>query len=304
MNAYKKADIEKRKISRKLQKRVKTIYEQEYSEILSKSQINTLSATIGTSLTIFYINQLRNELRQGTDRATQKVEAEIDASIKKSASLPYDAIIGIIGVASLGKISKKLLKQRSQIIVNALVEKLEHGGFYKSEWSLSKAIWKAGEKIKTDIDKIIADGIANGTSIKELTGALEKYVKPSARKPWDWSKVYPTTSKTVEYNSQRLARTMVQHSYQIALCEEQQGNPWSNGIMWNTSNSHKTCELCQELDGQVFSPEDLPLDHPNGMCYFTPELEDINTIGGDLADWVNGDGSEEVNLYMMENYGL
>ena len=72
------------------------------------------------------------------------------------------------------------------------------------------------ERIKNtqgDIQYIVAQGIASQKSAFDIAKDLEKYVDPSAKKDWAWSKVYPGTKKVVDYNAQRLARTMVSHAY-------------------------------------------------------------------------------------------
>ena len=53
-------------------------------------------------------------------------------------------------------------------------------------------------------------------SYYEIAKDLESYVRPNARLPWnlrmaDGKKIY---KKQIDYNAQRLARTLVQHGYQ------------------------------------------------------------------------------------------
>ena len=42
--------------------------------------------------------------------------------------------------------------------------------------------------------------------------------------------------------------------------------------------------MCEERDGQFFTAEDLPLDHPNGMCTMEPDI-DMHEALKDLTTW-------------------
>ena len=60
-------------------------------------------------------------------------------------------------------------------------------------------------------------------------------------------------------------------------------NPFVKGYIWHADGPH-SCELCDERDGQFFTAEDLPLDHPNGMCSMEPYIDTSEII--DMAsDW-------------------
>ena len=71
--------------------------------------------------------------------------------------------------------------------------------------------------------------------------------------------------KQVDYNAQRLARTLVQHAYQQSIVEVTLNNPFITSYMW-ISNGSRACEKCIEMDGNIYEKDQLPLDHPNGMC--------------------------------------
>jgi SPP1 gp7 family putative phage head morphogenesis protein len=45
-------------------------------------------------------------------------------------------------------------------------------------------------------------------------------------------------------------------------------------VMWVAEHDHKTCGLCQELDGEIFDLEDAPpKQHINCRCYLVPVKE-------------------------------
>ena len=83
------------------------------------------------------------------------------------------------------------------------------------------------------------------------------------------------------------------------MVQSQMHNPFCTGIIWHSEMIEgRTCELCAERDGTVFAVNDLPLDHPNGLCYFEPALEDMDTIADRLADWTNGEDDEGIEEYI------
>lgn len=169
-----------------------------------------------------------------------------------------------------------------------IVAKVMSGGLYEASWNFSSAIWGTNEKIHSDINSIVAKGIAANKSSYEIAKDLEGYVNPDVRKDWQWSKVYPGTNKVVDYSAQRLARTMVSHAYQAAFVESTIHNPFVTAYRWRSAAiDGRTCEICLERDGQLYDKDELPLDHPNGLCTFIAEIKDLNSVADDIARWYN-----------------
>lgn len=182
-----------------------------------------------------------------------------------------------------------------------IVESLVTGAVYKNNWSLSYAIWSDVQSKQNDILEIIAEGTAENKSAYDIAKDLEKYVNPKAKKDWDWSKVYPGTSKKIDYNAQRLARTMVSHAYQQSLERVCKNNPFVTGYIWLAAMTERTCELCMSRDGKFFKKGELPLDHPNGMCTFEAAIpDDMNAIADRLASWANGAKDEALDLWYKD----
>ena len=63
------------------------------------------------------------------------------------------------------------------------------------------------------------------------------------------------------------------------------------------------CEICEERDGKEFDKDDLPLDHPNGMCTFEAVMESMDTIGERLGDWAAGKADPEIDTWAQDLYG-
>ena len=188
-----------------------------------------------------------------------------------------------------------------------VVYAIRTGQLYDSNWKLSKAIWRSTNKATDDINRIISTGVAENKSSYEIAKDLETYVNPKARKPWDWGKIYPGSSKQVDYNAQRLARTLVSHAYQQSFVRTTKDNPFFIGYQWLTSNHTGVCVVCEEyatmkhaegLPPGVFPKDKLPLDHPNGRCTFSIYMiESLEEVADHLADWALGEENSEIDKY-------
>ena len=222
-------------------------------------------------------------LQKRIDAALKNVDKNLDKIIRDGMVYTADGAVKDVQ-KFLGSVGMKVTGAFSRVPQDA-VAKVASGQLYQSDWTLSKAIWGNSKKIHKDIDKIIAQGIAQNKSAYDIAKDLEKYVNPAKQKPWDWGKVYPGTNKVIDYNAQRLARTMVTHAYQQSLIDVSKNNPYLIGLKWEASNSDRTCELCNERDGKIYPVDDVPLDHPNGMCTQIAVFnKDLDYIAKDLAE--------------------
>lgn len=273
-------------------KQIRKLYRDLYKELQNKIKLLNLSDTVTSNSELYllkrllkdiekeYVNlngNIQNLIKQNMEEVSKKV---VEESAKYATSLGF-----IVGNGYYN-------------LPTEIVNRVALGKLYEEGWSLSKIIWKQGRKISKDINSIIAKGIAQNESSYEIAKNLEKYVNPSSVKPWDWSKVYPGTNKKIDYNAQRLARTMVSHAYEQSIIVTTKDNPFVKGIRWLTSNSHRTCEICVSRDNKIYKPEELPLDHPNGMCTFEPVIEDdMVEISNRIAEWTNGKYDYELDKY-------
>lgn len=198
-------------------------------------------------------------------------------------------------------IQPKLAHVPTQVVQNLISGKL-----YEGNWSLSSRIWQDYSEKCSDINRIIAEGVALNKTALEIAQDLEMYVDPEAKKEWDWSKVYPGTAKKIDYNAQRLARTMVSHAYQQSLVQSCERNPFVTGYQWLTSNSDRVCQLCIDRENTdlygmgagVFPKDELPMDHPNGMCTFEAVIPySMTDVADRIADWALGGKDSELDAY-------
>lgn len=293
------ADRCRNQINRKQQREIREIYNKVYRDARRQMEAIPKDGTVSDRIQYEYLNNLRKQLDDAYTAAGQNLEGAIKSHMLEAAQAVVDDTnkwINKAGLAVEGAFSH---------VPTQIVEMVASGQLYKGNWTLSKAIWKDINKHQSDIERIIAEGIAGNKSAYDIAKDLEKYVNPSAVKPWDWSKVYPGTSKKIDYNAQRLARTMVSHAYQKSMEQVCKDDPFVIGYIWHSVfAAGRTCEICMDRDGEFFKKGELPLDHPNGLCWFEMALsDDMMGISNRLADWVNGEPDRELDKWYKSMRG-
>ena len=297
-NPFLTAHYEKTVLTQQVSKRIQLIYKQSAQDI-EKRLRNLKIVNPSDSLKKVYLENLLKDINKSSDSFNRLIQNTVMEAGERSGRIAVEAGNKILANVGLE------LKGAYSYIPRQQALKIASGKLYGDKWSLSSAIWKNGLRTKSDIQNVVAKGLMENKSIKDIADDITKYVDPTARKPWDWSKVYPGTAAQVDYNAQRLARTMIQHSFQASLVESQRFNPFCQGIIWHSVGLHgRTCELCLERDGNVFPVKDLPLDHPNGLCYFEPALDSMNDVADRLANWANGGSDPALDTYVAKAFNL
>lgn len=256
---------------------------------------------ISSSLRREYLRKMEKDLSDELEKIGDTVEGTIKDNISSVATAVVKDANRMLNNMGIG------LSTAYSFVPADVVQAISTGRVYGGDWTLSRAIWNNTEKAQNDIHQIIAKGIAENKSSYEIAKALEKYVNPSAVKPWDWSKIYPGTSKKVDYNAQRLARTLVSHAYEQSFIRTTKDNPFFKGYRWLISG-HDVCPICQgyayddHTDGKlpegVFYKDELPMDHPNGRCTFSVYMTDsTDDIVDSLVDWAHGKPNPDLDNF-------
>ena len=293
---FAKAEGIRIQITNEQSKRIKKMYRDlanEYKkEIKVLSNKSNVSSTMRSQYLKDYVKELENDIKYLNDQVEKTITSNM---LRVSKAVVEDSIVLDKNMGFRGVFTKQFY------IPQDVVSIVSSGKLYEGKWSLSKAIWSDNQKKINDIESIVAKGIAGNKSTYEIAKDLERYVNPRARKMWDWSKVYPGTNKKIDYNAQRLARTMVSHAYQESFVESTKDNPFIESYMWEASGSDRMCPICEDRDGQIFPKDELPMDHPNGMCTFTVVIsKSYEEIGREIADWINGEGDPKLNDQLDE----
>lgn len=264
-------------------KEIAALYEQWADEIGERAKYYSHKTTASAPLSERYYKELQKQLRA----TSQEVSNEVYNKIKHNIYTVADAVVAdnVKWLEQFG-FSAEGLNAAFSYVPDSIVRNIITGQIYDSGWSLSARIWGNNESTLSDIYKVMAGGLAQQKPIYEIAKDLEKYVRPSAAKPWnliapDGRRIYP---KQVDYNAQRLARTLVQHGYQQSFVATTQKNPFITEYIWR-ANGSRVCELCLSRDGAHYKKDELPLDHPNGMCTMEPAV--VGDMVDQLAAWFN-----------------
>lgn len=278
------------KLTKLQQRQIQRLYENAAKEVAKQAE--KAPRVPSDALRKQYLNQLQKQLNERFEKIRTEIESTVKDNMKKTA----EAVVGD-NIDFLKKVGMPVEGAFSHV-PDEVVRSVATGQLYEGRWSLSRAIWKNTKRTQKDVQSVIAQGIAQNKSAYDIAKDLEKYVDPSAKKGWDWSKVYPGTAKKVDYSAQRLARTMVSHAFQQSFVETTKKNPFVTKYQWVSSNSARVCPICADRDGQLYEKDDLPLDHPNGMCTFIAVIEDsMVTIADRIADWALGSSDPELDVF-------
>lgn len=291
------AELERVKLTKEQQKHIVDIYKNAAKSVAKKAK--TLPKTPSAPLYEEHLKNLQKELEKELKKAEMSLKGEIEGNMKSAAQAVVNDNSKFVDKLGLG------IKGAYSFVPADIVKSVASGQLYEGKWSLSRALWKNHMKTQYNINAVVAQGIAENKSAYDIAKDLEKYLNPEARKDWDWSKVYPGAAKRVDYNAQRLARTMVSHAYQQAFVRTTKNNPFVEDYVWLSAGGNRTCEVCMERDGKHFPKDSLPLDHPNGMCTFEAYIpQSMTEIADRLADWVEGKADPSLDKWIEGMGGI
>lgn len=285
------ASIARDSITREQMKNINRLYTQWSDDIGKLAERYSLS---GNANQARYYMELRSQLRDSSRAVSNALYTDVrDAMYEVSDSVMQSSVDWL---TSLGYSFKGVSAAMSNVPRDA-VNNIITGQIYDTGWSLSARIWGNNEQTLEQLYRIVAGGLAENKSIYEISLLLKDYVNPNVQRPWnlkdkDGRWIYP---KKIDYNAQRLARTLVQHSYQQSVVDACKRNPFVEKIRWD-ANGSRACELCLDRDGEIYDIDKLPLDHPNGMCNFEPLHDDYDDIASRIVDWVASDEGEYPEL--------
>ena len=288
------------------QKKIRKLYAGLYKDItkqinkLGKKNLKTQNLVILRRNINERIKQLSDDIKNGivTDMRTQSIAVVEDCR------------------TFLKQCGFQNIHEAFQYVPEQIIENIYTGNVYQNGWTFSKAIWRMEEQTRGKINTIVSKGTAQGKSAYEVAKDIEQFVNPSEKKSSrkiNFQKykrdvngriMYDKNGNPivdslaprdtfyfgkVDYNAQRLARTLISHAYQQSFKRVNENNPFVTAYIWHSAGLHgRTCDVCLDRDGRVFAKDALPDDHPNGMCTFEAYIPySMNEIGDKIADWYN-----------------
>lgn len=291
------AKVARDAVTKSEMKRIQKLYEEWAKEIGKRADYWHRR---GDAFQERYYKELRKQLQDGSQSVSKALYTGLrDAMYEVSDSVMQSSAEWLSGLGFNHKsVSAAMSNVARQEVTNII-----NGRIYDTGWSLSKSIWGSNDKTLRQLYQIVGGGVARNDGIYEIAKQLEQYVNPFRARPWnlkdkDGRKIYP---RQVDYNAQRLARTLVQHAYQQSVIGACKANPFTQKIRW-VANGSRVCEICKDRDGRVYDINDVPLDHPNGMCVMEPVVASDEEINERLANWVAGGADLEIDA-AVEQYG-
>lgn len=281
----KDAEAARNAIMKQQKRQIEKLYRDAAKEVAQRAQALRHRTNISSTMRVVYLEQLEKQLEAEVNKISTELRGITVSGMREVSQSVVDNTLHnlkVLGFNTTGLLSR---------VPDDVVRSIYTGNVYESGWSLSTRIWGIQEKTMQDIHSVVANGIAQNKSAYDIAKDLEKYVDPRAAKQWDWSKVYPGTNKKVDYNAQRLARTLTQHAFQQATERANKPNPFVDGYIWHSALEHgRTCIECADRDGQFFDKDSVPMDHPQGLCTILPHVsESLVDVANKIADWNEAD---------------
>ena len=274
------------------------IYEEATMEVSKKMQKYSK-----TSSTYKFHKQVLRELEKMRYDLKLKLKLVYEQSLNNASSLGEKNTLLALEQVFKGTNLKveQHLKNKFFAISNETVKQMVAGKYYNDELTLDDRIWQLTKENVKRIDKLIQINIAKGANARELQKVLDRFARPEKRlinhKPL-LDKMY----KNYSYQARRLARTSLTHAYSESLKRTAAANPFCLGIRWNVSLAHETRQVkrygpdvCTEYNNKVYEFNKVPIQHPNCMCFFTQEIQDIKKSREELISWIKGEKNPKLD---------
>ncbi|MDB1923384.1 hypothetical protein PMY08_12705 [Clostridium tertium] len=297
----KEAIKERNKLTSETVNRLRRLYEDVADDLLKKA--STARGGFTRAWTSDYEKYMRSKIMELDSALVNLTKDSILTSAEIAASVNGD-FLSFVNEKYQLDIDKDLINIAYNVN-NDVIGQILQGGLYKDNRSLSERIWRYSDNTMSDIQYIITKGMVEQKSYPEIIKDLEKYVDPTAKKPWNFGTVYPNLkNKQVDFNAQRLLRTSINHSFFASNMAKAKENPYIEAVHWNLSSAHYDRQvkifgedICDEYANQDryklgtgnFPKDNVPLPHPQCLCYQSMVItKSLDDIGKDLGMWVRG----------------
>jgi hypothetical protein len=145
---------------------------------------------------------------------------------------------------------------------------------YSDGLTLSQRLHHIDEATRAAVGDTVVQGITEQVSARELGKRVQSALSTPGK-------------ETPRYQAMRIARTEINNVHReatvMAALDGQTGQlkSYIEGFRWNLSLGHKNADICDGWAGHgIYRPDEVPVDHPHGLCYLTTELVDLPGIGG------------------------
>lgn len=214
--------------------------------------------------------EAKKQILARTEPIWEKIGSTVEASRAKAAAAAIETTIPRAAIlANVPHMTKKLLDtyqrsaiQSAQSNIAANIARLQGGSYVP----LSQRVYKTQALANGYVDKMIQSALARGSSASELATMAKQFISPDVK-------------GGISYAATRLGRTEINNAFHATSVAEAIRNPYIIGMEWHLSESHPGEDECNDYDGEVFDPADVPRKpHPNCLCYttaVTPDPDDF-----------------------------
>lgn len=152
---------------------------------------------------------------------------------------------------------------------------------------LAQRVYNSRAWAGQQLERRINSALARGLNAEQFAAEIRRYVNPN-------------TPGGTRYAALRLARTEINNAYHAMAIRAAQLKPWVTKVEWHTSKSHARKDICDQLNGRLFAPDEVPAKpHPQCMCYITPVVDEDDDdfldrlVEGEFDDFLDQYGASQ-----------
>lgn len=210
-------------------------------------------------------------------RLWRLVGSEVEAGRAEAAAASanvmadYDAVL----LRAVGTVDADLLRRAAVAQAQRGLDTVEARVLGLSRIPLSERVFRSQKLASGQVERVIENALARGASARDLAADVRAFIRPDVK-------------GGLRYAAMRLGRTELNNAFHAVAVQHSVKAPWTTGMKWNLSGSHKVPDECNEYaEGQhyrggeagVFLPAEVPgKPHPQCLCFVTPENVDRATF--------------------------
>lgn len=270
---------------------------EESAEELAKKMSTQTKGTLSER----HLQELMKSYQEKQKELNRELKNAFQDGIEKGAKAGSSSQSFLGDLIPDGEVSKSF-KSMLANVNDGVVKTMIQGDLYSDHRTLSERIWNITNEFGAKVQDVVAKGMLQQKSARELAKDLRSFVKPPEKRPLSWRGSFEDyKTYHANWNAKRLARTTINHSYQTATIQAAKNNPYVTGILWQTAGDHRVCDLCESREGKVFPVDDVPMDHPNGRCTMIPNIEkSLDDISNELSAWIDGEENESLDSWYSD----
>lgn len=312
MNKYKQAVLKARKEFLQLSLRQEKDLLRLYIELAKQLKIDIAKCKISSEKK--YLQDLQNivqiNIRDLDKELSNMIRANIETAslIAGTAALTYYTAI-TSDVTLFSMFNSIVLNTSGKTTANLI-----QGNLYKDKRSLDSRLWNISKKSRNDIDTLIKTNLLKGANSRDLALQVEQYVNPKKilKRSIDivnGKKIY----SNISWQSTRLARTSITHSFNENTLQQAYSNPFNIGMKWVLSSEHSKrmkgkrdeCDYYAEQNNYnlgvgVFPLDKVPIAHPCCLCHQYEVATDIDQAIKDIKAWTKGTSNPKLDKWYKQ----